>query len=156
MSGLSMGIPNSPRGKNKSPGLSLQERILLHQLHPLKLAVDWGTGFLAAWLLWGHDLVAALIVGFVPSILLSVYFILRTDLSRFKETPLGRYMLSPRTRPSDSLRLFGLVIMWGGAWLNNIPGAVAGLAIILLAWARGLFVKKKGEKPSRGNPFPSP
>lgn len=137
-----MRIPNSPAGRITSPGLSLQERILLHQLHPLKLAVDWGTGFWAAWLLWGHELAAALIVGFVPSILLSVYFILRTDLTRFKERPLGRYMLSPRTRPSDSLRLLGLVVMWAGAWLNSIPGAAAGLAVILFAWGKGLRMKK--------------
>lgn len=141
-----MGIPNPPVKKKTPTGLSLQERILLHQLHPVKLAVDWGTGLYAAWLLWEHELVAALLVGFVPSIVLSVYFILRTDLTGFKETPLGRYMLSPRTRPSDSLRLFGLAVMWAGAWLNSLPGAAAGVAIILFAWGKGLLVKT-GKSP---------
>jgi hypothetical protein len=129
--------------------LDIRERILLHQVHPAKLATDWGTGLTASWLLWDHRLPAALIVGFIPSILISIYLILRADLSPYRDSPLGRYFLSPRTRPGDPVRLFGLLVMWTGAWFNSIAGVVAGLAIILSAWGRGLLVKKRGEVAPR-------
>ena len=125
--------------------MHLQERILLHQVHPAKLAVDWGTGLGATWLLWDQRLVAALVVGFVPSILVSLYLIFRVDLTRYRDTPLGRYFLSPRTRPGDSLRLFGLVVMWAGGWYTSLPLVLAGLAVILFAWGKGLLAQKPGQ-----------
>ncbi|HTY59197.1 MAG TPA: hypothetical protein VMF59_10280 [Bacteroidota bacterium] len=140
--------PNSPRAKKNALPLLMRERILLHQVHPAKLVVDWGTGFASVWLFWEHNITAALIVGFIPSILISVYLILRTDLSRYRESPLGRYFLSPRTRPGDPARLLGLAVMWGGAYYNSIPAAAAGLVIILGAWGKGLFVKKRREPPA--------
>jgi hypothetical protein len=144
MSLLSVGISSHARKKKPSPRLDIRERILLHQVHPAKLALDWGTGLMAAWFFWDHNLPAALIVGFLPSILISVYLILRVDLSRCKETRLGRYFASPLTRPGDPVRLFGLIVMWTGAWINSIPAAAAGLAIIIYGWGKGLLVKKRG------------
>jgi hypothetical protein len=150
MSLLSMGIPSRP-GKKKAPsGLDIRERILLHQVHPAKLAIDWGTGLIAAWLFWDHNLPAALIVGFLPSIFVSIYLILRVDLSRYKETPLGRYFSSPLTRPGDPVRLFGLIVMWTGAWFNSILAAAAGLAIIVFGWGKGLLLRRRTPaKPDR-------
>ncbi|HMK39148.1 MAG TPA: hypothetical protein VK569_07385 [Bacteroidota bacterium] len=113
-------------------------------MHPVKLAVDWAAGLAAAWLLWDQRLPEALIVGFLPSILVSVYLILRVDLSRYRDTPLGRYFLSPLTRPSDPVRLFGLIVLWSGAWFHSIPASCGGLAIIIFGWVKGLLLKKKG------------
>jgi len=147
MSVFSVGNPSAAREKKSSLPVRLRERILLHQVHPVKLVVDWGTGFAAAWLFWDKEIVAALLVGLVPSVIVSAYMISRTDLTRYRDTPLGRYFLSSRTRPNDQVRLAGLVIMWGGAWANSIPVAAAGLAVILLAWGKGLLVKEKGDTP---------
>ncbi len=116
----------------------------MHQVHPAKLVTDWGTGLAAAWLLWDHRLPAALIVGFLPSICISIYLILRADLRRYRDSVLGRYFLSPRTRPGDPLRLFGLLVMWAGAWFNSILATAGGLAIIIFAWGKGLLLKKRG------------
>ena len=142
-----MGNPSAAREKRSSLPVRLRERIILHQVHPVKLVVDWVTGFAATWLFWEKEIVLALLVGLLPSVIVSTYMISKTDLSRFRETPLGRYFLSPRTRPNDQVRLAGLVIMWGGAWANSIPVAAAGLAVILLAWGKGLIVKEKGDAP---------
>jgi hypothetical protein len=144
MSLLSMAIPSHARIKRAPSRLDIRERILLHQVHPAKLAIDWGTGLIAAWLFWDHMLPAALIVGFIPSILISIYLILRVDLSRYKETRLGRYFISPLTRPGDPVRLLGLIVMWTGAWFNSILAAAAGLGIIIFGWGKGLLVKKRG------------
>lgn len=139
-----MGIPSRAPRKKAPPGLDIRERILLHQVHPAKLVVDWGTGLIAAWLFWDHNLPAALIVGFLPSIVISIYLILRVDLSKYKETRLGRYFVSPRTRPGDPVRLFGLIVLWTGAWFNSILAAGTGLAIIIWGWGKGLLVKNRG------------
>lgn len=147
MSGFSVGNPSAAREKKTSLPLRLKERILLHQVHPVKLAVDWVTGFAAAWFFWEKEIVVALIVGLIPSVVVSAYMVSRTDLARYRDTALGRYVLSERTRPNDQVRLAGMVIMWGGAWWNSIPVAAAGLAVILLAWGRGLLVKEKGDSP---------
>ena len=147
MSGFSVGNPSTAREKKSSLPLRLKERIVLHQVHPLKLAVDWVTGFAAAWLFWEQELFAALLVGLIPSVVVSAYMVSRTDLARYRDTALGKYVLSERTRPNDQARLAGMVIMWGGAWWNSIPVAAAGLAVILLAWGKGLLVKEKGDSP---------
>lgn len=139
-----MAIPSHARKKRAPSRLDIRERILLHQVHPAKLAIDWGTGLIAAWFFWDHMLPAALIVGFIPSILISLYLILRVDLSRYKETRLGRYFISPLTRPGDPVRLLGLIVMWTGAWFNSILAAAAGLGIIIFGWGKGLLVKKRG------------
>jgi hypothetical protein len=141
-----MVIPSRVSKKKAPASLDIRERILLHQLHPAKLVVDWGTGLVAAWLLWDHRLPAGLIVGLLPSILISIYLILRVDLSPYKETRLGRYFLSPLTRPSDPVRLLGLIVLWTGAWFNSIPAAAAGLGIIIFGWVKGLVFKKRGRQ----------
>ena len=46
--------------------VDLRERILYHQINPLKLITDWCTGLAATWLMWDHDLILALVVGIVP------------------------------------------------------------------------------------------
>ena len=147
MSGFSVGKASTAREKQSSLPLRLRERIILHQVHPLKLAVDWVTGFAAAWLFWEKEILAAFLVGLFPSVIISAYMISRTDLARYRDTPLGRYFLSPLTRPNDQVRLAGLVVMWGGSWLNSVPVAAAGLAVILLAWGKGLLVKEKRDPP---------
>jgi len=50
-------------------GMTLAERVLCHQIHPLKLFTDVSTAFVAAWLLWAQKFGEAMLVGFVPSIL---------------------------------------------------------------------------------------
>jgi hypothetical protein len=43
--------------------MDLSERVLYHQVHPLKLATDWLTAAIGAALLWNHHAVSALVVG---------------------------------------------------------------------------------------------
>ena len=42
--------------------MNLQDRLLYHQIHPLKLATDLTTAAAAAALLWRHQLVPTIIV----------------------------------------------------------------------------------------------
>jgi len=122
--------------------LAFRERIVVHQVHPFKLATDWFTAVAAGWLFWNHEMVTALLVGFVPSIVVSLYMIMRVDLGRLADTPLGKYVASPRTRPSDGIRFLGLAIAWWGAWMNQVLPVGVGLAVILIGWGKGLLGRR--------------
>ena len=44
--------------------MDFQEKILYHQIHPLKLATDIGVTPLALYFLWEHRVLPAVLVGF--------------------------------------------------------------------------------------------
>lgn len=47
--------------------MTRQERYLYHQIHPLKLATDWGSAFVSLYFFWRHDLLIGPLILFVPS-----------------------------------------------------------------------------------------
>ena len=49
--------------------MSLRERILYHQIHPVKLAVDLASGLLSAWVIWNHKLWMAMAVARLPPVI---------------------------------------------------------------------------------------
>lgn len=72
--------------------MSRQEKVLYHQIHPVKLLTDWGTGALALYLLWQRRLAAALIVMFVPAIVVSMALLKWANLEPIAASRLGRYL----------------------------------------------------------------
>ena len=52
--------------------LTSSEKLLYHQIHPLKLAVDITTSLGSTWLLWRHELALGLLVAWVPSIAITM------------------------------------------------------------------------------------
>ncbi|MBV9950095.1 MAG: N-6 DNA methylase [Myxococcales bacterium] len=72
--------------------LSRRERVLYRQIHPLKLAVDVTGGFVSTWLVWRHALVAALLVGFPPSVIASAWMLGSMDFTRQRDSTFGRYV----------------------------------------------------------------
>jgi len=121
-----------------------REKALYHQIHPLKLATDWGTGSLSFYLLWRRRLRAALIVQFVPAIVVSGALIRGADLEPQKRSAFGRYVEEYMTPSMQGLRFAGNVVMSLGAWYRR-PGLLAlGLVIILGGWLRGLLVPARG------------
>ena len=118
--------------------MDLRARLLYHQIHPLKLLTDWGTAAVAAWLLWDHRLGAALLVGFVPPILVTAILVRWADLEPYRDSSFGRYVARHMTRAVEGLRLAGLAVAWGAAWAHRPLYTAGGVAIILGAWAWGL------------------
>lgn len=119
--------------------MELRERILYHQIHPLKLAVDWATAIVAAVLLWRHELAPALAVGFVPSVLVSVLLIRGADLRAQRDSAFGRYVAGWMTRGVEAARFGGLAIGWAGAWLHHPALVVIGVLWIVACWLGGLL-----------------
>ena len=113
------------------------DKVLYHQIHPAKLLTDWVTAFIAAYLLWQHALLPALIIGFIPSIIATALIIRFADLERLKDSSAGRYVARYMTRSMEVVRSVGAAVFWLGAWIHRPEVMIIGIASIVLAWARG-------------------
>ena len=95
--------------------MSSADRLLYHQIHPLKVLTDVSTAATACFLFWEHRTVAALLVGFLPSIVVSVLLVRWADLEPYRRSALGRYVGRFMTRQVELARFAGLIPLWGGA-----------------------------------------
>jgi hypothetical protein len=118
--------------------LSQREKLLYHQIHPLKLAVDLGAGVASTWLLWRHDLLLAMLIAWLPSIAVSLVMLRWMDFTRQRDSAFGRYVAHHMTRLAEAIRLGGQIIMWLGAWWHAPWGIVAGAVIIVVGWTYSL------------------
>ena len=114
--------------------MELRDRVLYHQIHPLKLLTDGVTAVAAAALLWRHHLVSALIAGFLPSILVTLALLRWADLEPFRRSAFGRYISRFMTRRVEGARFIGLAIAWSGAWLRRPTLIAVGVTWIAACW----------------------
>ena len=111
------------------------DRLLYHQIHPLKLATDWGSAFLAAGLFWRHQPILGFVVGLVPPILITMVLVGRADLDWLRQSEIGLRLKRSMTRLVEVARLLGLLPLWGGAWYHHPFVMIAGIGWILACWA---------------------
>ena len=114
------------------------ERLLYHQIHPLKLFTDVTTAIAAAGLLWTHRLGLAVLIGWVPSIAVSAALLRWADLEPYRASAFGRYVRRFMTRRVELARFAGLILLWGGSWLRRPALIAAGAAGILACWLAGI------------------
>ena len=124
--------------------MTREEKLLYHQIHPLKLLTDCTAGFAALPLLWRHRLRAALLVMFVPAILVSVLIIRYVDLESYKRSALGHYIERYMTREMQGVRLAGYLIMSLGAWHRRLWPVPLGVLVVLFGWFRGMIFPRGG------------
>jgi hypothetical protein len=117
--------------------LNIQEKALYHQIHPIKLTTDISTSLVSLYFFWTNDLVIGLLIGILPSILVSVALIQVADLNRLKNSRLGGYIANYMTSRMQGLRLVGQVVIWVGAWYHVVFVVIAGFLAILVGWTRG-------------------
>ena len=122
--------------------MNLPEKNLYQQIHPVRLLSDWSTGLYACYLLWQQELVPAMIVAFIPSLIVSLIIVRFVDLEKIKNSPFGRYYKRTYNKTVDLIRFGGFVVMAGGSWGQSFPALGVGLAIIIGTWVYGLFKKK--------------
>ena len=121
--------------------MTLKEKILYHQIHPLKLATDIGCEPVSLYFFWQHDLVLGLATHFVPPIAASLILIGCADFEGIKSSKAGAYLQRHMTRTIEGIRLAGDIVMVFGAWLHRPSLSVAGLAVAVIAWCGGCFGK---------------
>jgi hypothetical protein len=82
-----------------------EQRILVHQVHPAKLAVDIGTSLVSDWLLWRHCLAAGLAVRYLPPGVVSGLVLRFTDFDGLARSPAGRYVRRHMPSRAVAIRL---------------------------------------------------
>jgi hypothetical protein len=117
------------------------EKVLYHQIHPAKFAADVGSSLVSTYLMWRRRFAAAMLAAFVPAVLASVLVIRCADLERRKHSRLGRYMHRYMDWRVSGWRCLGQVVMWFGAWYRVGKLIPFGLAIVVGAWASGVWRK---------------
>lgn len=119
--------------------MDLQERLLYHQVHPLKIAIDASAGAVALAMLWQHLFLPAMLMVIIPSTLATSMLVRRGNLEPVKQSALGQYVARYMTLPVELARSGGFVVMIVGAW-NHMPLVIGvGLLIIAAAWLSGVF-----------------
>jgi hypothetical protein len=116
-----------------------KEKILYHQIHPLKLLTDWVTGLFALYFFWHHQICAAVATALIPPVVVSWVLIKFSNLERQRASRFGQYIQRYMTRTMEALRLVGYIIMAAGAWYHALFFIGLGLLIILGAWLNGIF-----------------
>jgi hypothetical protein len=115
------------------------ERLLYHQVHPLKLLVDITTSFASSWLLWEHRWFLAAPVALLPSMAVSAVLVTHADLDRFAEAPIGRWVARHMTPAATAVRIAGQLVMWVGAAAHAAWLLPTGFAIVVFGWVRGAW-----------------
>jgi hypothetical protein len=119
--------------------MTLAERVLLHQVHPAKLAADIGAAAVPLYFFWQHQLWLGLITYFAPPVIASGLLLHYARLEGYAASPVGNYLGRYITRTVEAVRFAGHLAMVLGAWLHR-PWVIAlGLAVIAVAWANGLI-----------------
>jgi hypothetical protein len=113
------------------------EKLLYHQIHPLKLLADWGGAAISYYLLWHHHLRAALMVQVAPAIVASAVLVRWANLEPQRQSALGRYVAHEMTPSMQALRLLGNGVMTFGAWRRRPDLLMVGLLLVLFGWFRG-------------------
>jgi hypothetical protein len=130
--------------------MTISEKILYHQIHPMKLFTDVSTAFASTYLLWRHYLIYAILFSIVPSMVVSIVLIMNSDLEKYKESALGNYLKRYMdSRFVDSSRLFGFLLMTFGGWYQLIWLIIFGFLIIIIIWSRGLLFKENKMPPNQ-------
>ncbi len=123
--------------------MTLEEKKIYSQIHPIKLVTDLVTGFGAVYLLWLHYLIVAVCVAFIPSTVVSLYLIAKVNLEKYKNSSFGTYLRrNIASKSSDWIRFGGFVVMLTGGWINMLWLSAVGFLIILYVWMMGLLFTK--------------
>jgi hypothetical protein len=121
------------------------ETILIHQVHPLKLAADISASVVSNMLLWQHRLGPAVLARYVPPIVGSALVIRFGDLDALRQTSRAKYVLAHMPPASTAIRLAGDVVMAVGSWRRRPAWIAAGALIVAAGWSHGLIRARRGQ-----------
>jgi hypothetical protein len=125
--------------------MSLEEKSLYPQIHPLKLFTDWSTGMIALYPFWQHNLVLALLIALIPAPIVSFLLMRFANLENYKESSFGKYVRKYMTRQAEAIRIAGYAVTVVGAWYHMILLIPFGLVIILFGWLGGFIFPDRSD-----------
>jgi hypothetical protein len=123
--------------------MTLKEKALYHQIHPLKLSTDILAAAVSLYLFWAHQPLPALMLHFAPPLIASWLLIRYANLEPTRQSAFGRYVERNMSRTIEGVRLFGDLVMIFGAWKHDVMLMALGLAVIVGAWCNGFLPSRK-------------
>lgn len=120
------------------------ETILVHQVHPFKIAADVGAAIASNTLLWQHRLKPAILARYLPPVVGSLLVISLADLETLKRSRRGRYVLEHMPPEMAAIRIGGDFVMAIGSWRRRSSWIVAGALIVAAGWSHGLNPRRSG------------
>ncbi|MES1179742.1 MAG: hypothetical protein ABUL43_00950, partial [Hyphomicrobium sp.] len=118
--------------------MTRSEKILLHQVHPAKLAADIGGEAAALYFFWQHLFWVGLIAAFAPAIIASAILLQYARLDGYATSRIGLYLKRHMTHAVEAARLAGALLTLAAAWWHRPWLIVLGVAVVAGAWASGL------------------
>lgn len=130
-----------------------RQALLLHQVHPAKLAVDAAAGVGSDVLLWRGRLREGLLLRYAVPVLGSVAVLRFGRVSDLSGRQRGVYVLN--LPPAAHLaRIAGDAIMGVGAWRRRPALLVAGALVVAFGWSWGTMLPMAGDRPEPAPPQP--
>ncbi len=111
--------------------------VLVHQVHPAKLAADITASVISNTLFWRHRLGAGLFVRYALPIVASALVLSLADMDRLRETRRGRYVLENMSPQAVAVRLAGDALMAVGSWRRRLGVVMLGAVVVAAGWASG-------------------
>jgi hypothetical protein len=118
--------------------MNFADKVLYHQIHPLKLGTDILASLVSLYFFWQHRLLIGLLLHLAPPIIASLVVIHTVDLEPQRQSAFGQYVKRMMTRKIEAIRLSGDIVMILGAWFRSLPLIGAGLAIVIAGWLSGI------------------
>jgi hypothetical protein len=131
--------------------MTTREKVLYHQIHPLKLATDISAQIVSFWLFWIHLLLPGLLAMFVPPLIGSALVMHFADLTRQRDSAVGRYIAWEMTPAMQAVRLAGTLPISLGAWFHLWWLAALGLGLVIFGWLRGLLFGRSGKASGKAS-----
>ena len=125
-------------------GMQLADKMLLHQVHPAKIAADVTASVISNFLLWKARPKAALAVRVLLPVTTSLAVLGLADLEALAATARGRYILAHMPPSAQALRLVGDSVMAAGARRHKFTLMLAGAAVIAAGWMHPLWPQSPG------------
>ena len=104
------------------------DALLLHQVHPVKLAADAGAAAVSLWLLWRGRTKSSIAIHYLIPLVASA-FVLTRDVSYLRGTSRGRYVLEHMPPPAQGVRALGDTLMVRGARKHQTRWILAGALV---------------------------
>jgi hypothetical protein len=115
------------------------ESMLVHQVHPVKLAFDISASVISNALLWRHRLAAGLLSRYLLPVGGSALVLRFADLEHLGHTSQGKYVLEHMPPATTAIRLAGDTVMAVGAWRHKPSWMLAGTLLVAAGWSHGAF-----------------
>jgi len=125
--------------------MQLAGKVLVHQVHPVKIIADVTASVVSNVLLWQGRPKAALAVRIVLPAAGSLGVLMLADLDALAQTAPGRYVLAHMPPSAQAVRLTGDALIGLGARRRNLALLLTGAAVIAAGWSHAAWPRTSAQ-----------